>query len=552
MEDTQTSYSQEVRDKIKFINKNLIQEDGKISIMLGGTKSATPSQNIPSTGIQVFCNDLLKGYFTGFSSLTEQLTSTFQAPKIRIGQNNYITHNEDGLLTRYSGNNESIVVNMSHNLIGTSSFLSNMNNLHTLYTLFDKINYEYYDKFINGSITSITLKKYSISSEINESVVYNTTDSTLNLNALKDLVSNLLTDKLYSVSQIDKITSDTDIVALRRLLRMYLILGNFMIASACVIKHSTDVAAKKALNTVYDELLLTNRLMIKDQERNNESIPDLENALNQRMKLFKTYGNSLNELNSNVQTLKTNMVTNVDRVNKNKVRHSVSKKIWFVSFVIFTIITVGCIIAFSLKEGPQKQMIALGTLVTAFVCGMIVYIIQDKLLEPFAGSLVSSIDTYKGTISATDIANYIRLMNITLFDGLAVYLENTIRISLILNTYKNYGNINKSMHKEYKQYTNIRDEMQKGVFELASKNELINLEKSNMKAHIILFIVLMAIISTATYSVNIVPSSTNVVIIIATICTILSIAVFTLTTERRVRTKPNTIYWSKPNNIFVS
>jgi hypothetical protein len=419
-----------------------------------------------------------------------------------------------------------------------------MNLLAELYDLLRKENYETYRNNTNVNLTQYQLNNANTNTNM---VVYTPQN---------------ISDKLISAFGISAFTNDSDIVLIRRVIRMYMLLAQCRIVNSMMVHYTHDTSTSltdvqktsnnkliRWMNNAYDEFILSNNLMFDDiPENTQESISDIGTALNYQISQYRKNGDTLNQVDVSMKKASQELKKQLKTLEKRKASYITLTRIMKASFVFLGIVIIGVLIANASADPSMKSMISLSSVIIGTLAGVIFYFLSANhvKIETFSGSLFKDVNALTAVSETINKEQREQLYQATVMNAASTYLENSVRISMMLNTYKTYMNFNKSLAKEGDKYNAILQDMDQKIMVVNSKKELVNLENRSAIGIVLFNILLMIIVGSATYLIQIMPSMQLTILIIASIIIILAFITYIIYVKSRVRTKPTSIYWFAP------
>lgn len=351
--------------------------------------------------------------------------------------------------------------------------------------------------------------------------------------------------------------TDTDLFAVRRLLRLYELVAHLYIAAA-LYKHyktvGTDAAATakaERLTTMCINMLRHASVDINrdNPTQSNESVADLIDLVTKRIKTFKNDTGRINELDTITSQYKMNMRVESERLMTTRAKEGKSTTLLYVALVIMIVVSLVSVSAyFSPVEKARKLYIIGITFAVAIILALIINVMYNKQVESFVGAEnQGSQDTQTLVLGALETAKLVIDSNMT---AASDYLSNTINIALILDSYRTYGNINQIMNKERRFYEDRAQQMDITNTKLSTANNAVYLKQVSQKSSIFFFIYLMILICLTLVAVLLldsIPGSTPIVFTVAGIALVILVVAHIMDTRGRVNTAAEKYYWSQPN-----
>lgn len=454
------------------------------------------------------------------------------------------TQHTDGFLTM---ENKDIRLNMSKCFASIDN--DNLKHLEKLQILYDLLKKEKYEAFraLKSDTETMTFQSYRLDTSgtpKNSEVTKTKTD----IVKMLGLLFNLDTPTKYI-----QLTHETDVVLVRRVLRMYMLLAHMQIATAMRYAKSDSTESVNIANSVYDEIVIANNLMYQDIRENiQESIGDISVALNNQVNNYRNFSVQLDKIDQQIRTLSGTLKKDIKVLENRKQSYTALQRITYISYVVFAIFVTGMVLAFTSSDVGMRMMYGLYTLIFGVIAAIILYILSVHLytVEAFSTSyLVRNLEGAKVSETSVDLSKRCELIMKVTLDALTTYLSNSVRIAMMLTSYKIYVDFNGTLSKEHYKYANIRGDMSQKMMLVGGKKELIGLESRRLTANVLLVISLMLILGVSTYLVQTMPSLTNLVMSIASVLIILIFITYVIYTNTRVRTSAKSVYWPVPTYV---
>ena len=354
-------------------------------------------------------------------------------------------------------------------------------------------------------------------------------------------------------------TSDTDLFVVRRLLLLYKLMANFYIAMRTYDNLFTgateDPNAKNLLSLCYQNLTELNRNVIRagSVADKSNSIQELAREVNERVRQFRTLGQGINTLNTSVTE---NKIALRDEVNRMGVVVNSEKRSR--GYAIATIIAVAIILAIlaGIVVAPTSNLVKIGGTGGVLLLGALFTLAVRKLYagnvaEHFNGNNVQELPSYPVGVSQNTKANVMTSYESAFMKEVSEYLTHTTNLALLLQNYQAYGNMNFSMMKEHKYFSDATDQMNNQKYKLKNTTSLIRMDQITQRARMTLALTVLITVAAAAFAVAAVstryPGLVPVILMIAGIVLAVSLFLFILDTNARVRTDGQKRYWQQPN-----
>lgn len=430
------------------------------------------------------------------------------------------------------------------------SLIGIMNIIRIVYSLLDPAVYEVY----RGMITNNTVPSPSKSFTVQGYIVRpsdNTTSMVID-DANKFAWMQFFVHVIFGIPFTQPpLIVDSDIVAIRRVLRMHELMANINIALYVYEAKNRDENSINLLNLCNNMLIYANKAMTRDVKSNkSESVPDLALMLRNRSKKYQQDTQVIDMLDKTTSDQRMTMKSESERLDSRRSREKKSLVLQYATLVVT--ILVG-LVSIGAWMAPMDKKQKLSIIAIAFAVGIIVatilHIVYTKQVEGFAGAAENVLGTTVGT-AQTELLSDIQNIQNAQFDRINDYLMNTIQLALIMSTFRTYGVVNHVMLKERVYYSNRAAQMDNTNTKLSTASDAVHLQQSIQKARIYFFISLMVVISLtvlALVSTDSVPGVKNIVLLIAAILIIIMTFAYFMDTSGRVNTSGQKFYWSAPD-----
>jgi hypothetical protein len=542
-----------IKRNLKYINDNFIEATQR-SVLLGN--DYTGSGNNLINQFLDFNNFAINWLtttvtFTGLNDLqkTENLLTNIFLKKDNawVNANNFYsgasptnkftletpayTYNNDVTTINYTKLLSSIQKSSSTTLQKTqsqsetfASLLELLNAIRVTYNLLEPAKYKTY---LEGSLTTVSMY------ELND----DNTDYKKFTNSAEDVetMRNLVNKFLINLDTLN--VSITNVDALRRILLGYESMIHIYIA-AHIYNNLQSTGFKNLLETNIAYLNKFN-LNIFDSTT-NEGLNVLYSGLEERIKTYKDSKNDINVLNENLQKAKSDIQIEKNYINSHSKFYNSNKNMFFIFTLLFLLLLIVLLANYygilMVSEATSKKVpliiagIALLLLVILYVSH------RTVLTEPFA---------------ATDLTTYTTLA-LKVFDE---YINHTINIIRVLDTYRGYGDISYAIKKEKNYYTGLE-------FNLNQNKETLNsIQAENyrqgkiLRYRTYLFLQILITLSIIIAIMMYAPGSLNTNIIygvIGTFIILLWVYFYIFNINNLVRTDPRKLYWGQPSSELLS
>ncbi len=548
-----TAIQQDLHKNLTFIRQYFMHESMGISPLFGNGLSDTfmPTQAFANDDSALFMKHIYSGYATFKAAYGTQIDAQFSGKVMTRSIDTPGSAYTPGSAGELSPTSKyyTTEVNLSRLLTANGSLITAMDALRTVYSLLDPMVYDVYRGMIaNGTTPSIsksfTVHKYSLTTENKTAFVV---DDAQKLEQIKSHVR-----ALFGITDMSKppLIVDSDIVAIRRVLRMHELMANINIA-LCVYEKTNRGDSINLLNLCNNMLIYANKAMTRDiKSSNTESIPDLALMLRDRAKQYQKDTEDIDVLDKITSNQRVTMKSESERLESRRSREKKSMALQYATLVVTIVVGLVSIGAWmSPMDKKQKLSIIAISFAVGIIVATVLHIVYTKQVENFAGAAENVLGTEVFT-SQEKLASDIQNIQNAQFDRINDYLMNTIQLALIMSTFRTYGVMNHVMMKERVFYSNRAAQMENTNTKLATASDAVHLQQSIQKARIYFFISLMVVISLtvlALVGTDGIPGIKNIVLAVAAIVIIGMTFAFFMDTSGRVNTSGQKFYWSAPD-----
>jgi len=296
-----------------------------------------------------------------------------------------------------------------------------------------------------------------------------------------------------------------------------------------------------------------------------------------KIQLYKTNAGEINDLNDTIKDSKSTMMEESERLVLEEQQHTTTKSASIISMVfaaLFIVFFIG--IALLPMDQSQKRMYAIIGLAIALIFCMILFFVREKKIERFVGedgtaapNSVNGLEDDEGiegfeTVNPDELQTYLAaksamefekyLMEMSTLDHFTRYLQNTINLALILQTSQTYNNINYSTSKELQYFINTQTQVDNASASLKSRHRLHDLQSKKHRAGIMLSIAMVFIVSLMVTLYIVADGNVKarqVIVGAGILCIILSVLMYFLEVQSRVRTNADKYYWGQPSQDMI-
>lgn len=369
---------------------------------------------------------------------------------------------------------------------------------------------------------------------------------------------NVITNGLFS--------AQSDIVTIRRMIRSYIMVGHMLIVCG-ILRAAEKAAIESAKSTppktpttlmnvctlaqtaVQLEINGANDLMFQDDVNNpNESVTDLSVGVRDRIRTYRQYANDITQIGYDVDLKKRTLKEQNANLISSKENYSKINKIAVASILFLVIVVMGAIFAQIHPDFNERASIAIGTFLIASIASIVFYMFLTYSIEPF-GVLVPDPSTSGSIAQSVDLAQQRDAFELKVFDALTKYLENSIRLGMILQTYYSYGNVNYAILKEKATSMGVQEQLQNGIDKSDNTTKLFQFERSITRTRIEFIVSLMALIGGTLIILHYAPNMVKLILCIAALLLVLIFMRYLFYSEARVRNTARQYYWIRPTEM---
>lgn len=541
-----SAIQEDLYEGLSFVKQYFIEDTIQASPLFG---TGLSSKFAPTTsGVMTDFMQTLYGGMTQFANAYANeinsdvdlsqlvLTRNVQQPsnQYAVWSGSDLTNNNDYYFTE---------VNLSK-VLKDGKLLTALNNMRKVYSLLDPLVYNVYRaKIANPSYTaSFKVQQYSVDTT-------NQTELEINNNVKMDQIKTCV-NTVLRIPTDSGLIIDSDVVAIRRILRLHELMANINIALFLYNQNYSKQNSTFCLNLYNlcaNTLLYANKTMTRDIKTNpSESVPDIALKLKQRANVYKEDTVAIDTLDTITADQRMTMRTENEKLENRRSKEQTSIRLMYATLVV-TILTG--LISLGAWFAPLEKTQKLAVIAIAFAVGLIVtvilHIVYNKQVEGFQDGTQnpSPTDTNLGVVT---ILNTIQSMQNAQFTQASDYVINTVQLAMMLTTFRTYGAINQMMLKERAFYTDRAVQMDNTNTKLTTASDALFLQQSIEKARIMFFISLMVVICLTVIALVAFPQTKNIILGVAAVLIFMMTFAYVMDTSGRVNTSGQKFYWSKP------
>lgn len=359
-------------------------------------------------------------------------------------------------------------------------------------------------------------------------------------------------------------TTDTDLFVVRRLLLLYTLMSNFYIAMTVYDRMYTasataePAAARNLLSLTYQNLVELNRNVVRSgsKDDNSDSVNAISDSVNARIQDFYRMGKNINKLGEETTQKKTELRDDLVRMKTTGEVKDRSARYAIATIVLASVVAV--VLAFLLAIPSTPLVKVAGTAAVLLLASLLTLAIRklydDNVPEAFAdapGALVYNLPDYPGGLAASNKTQIMTYYESAFARQVSEYLSNTIYLALLLQSHRAYGNVNFSMGKEERYYTDAVDQIQTQRVKVTDTTALLRLDQITERARMTLALSVLIIVSAAAFAVMLLrlrfPTLVPIALIVAGVALAMALFFYIMDTNARVRTNGAHRYWQQPD-----
>lgn len=274
---------------------------------------------------------------------------------------------------------------------------------------------------------------------------------------------------------------------------------------------------------------------------------DINTAVGDSISTYNKNLNSSNKVSKNIEDAQEQLTTNKLNLKKRQELIDSQKKYEYGAVAVMAIIAAAAvgIILYPMERNTKMGAAGCLVVVAAINAFALTSIVKSTTVETFA-SFGNNLNANAKITALSMTANY----KVSVLDQMSQYLDNTITLVTLLETYRSYGNINNSMQKELNYFNDANDQLILGYTSTDAAHKAIFMEEVKYSSLLQFFKSFALIISGTTLAYvafEDVPSIVVWVKIIGVVLAIIAIAIYLLEISMRVHTNPRKYYWGQPN-----
>lgn len=363
-------------------------------------------------------------------------------------------------------------------------------------------------------------------------------------------------------------TSETDLFVVRRLLLLYVLMGNFYVAMAAYDRMygagatTEPAAARRLLSLTYQAISELNRNTNRAGELGDQSdsVRYVSESVNARIQDFQRMGAEINRLGDETTQRKVALRDDLVRMDTTASVRQRSARYAIATIVLVCVVLAALALVFALPSSPLVKVAGTAaTLLLALVINLAIRKLYDGNVpepEPEAftdpvGARVYNLPDFPGGLSAANKAQILQYYENAFRKEVSEYLSNTVYLALLLKSHQAYGNVNFSMEKEQRFYADAVGQMDVQGTKVRNTTGLLRLDQITERARLTLALSVLIIVTSAAFAAAALrlryPALVAPVLIAAAVALAIALFLYIMDTNARVRTKGEQRYWQQPD-----
>lgn len=350
--------------------------------------------------------------------------------------------------------------------------------------------------------------------------------------------------------------SKTNRIAIRRLLLLYELMATYYIAAYILYQNfnTNKQLATSLVNVVYDYMMNFNRNMIRQGvgtgQVGSTLVGTLSSGVATKISDFKKNVDDINIKSSALTTGQVDLKTRINNMSSEKDKSSRAYTYMIVAFVLFIIVVMACVIIFLLPiEHAKKVTASVGVASVGIIVLIIFNFIYTTKVENFQAYLYKPESSAAG-LSISQQSDFEGGVGIVALGYASDYLDNTIQIALMVQTYIGYNNMNGALSREKVYYDEINNRIELSKTKVDSARNVYTLDRYTSRARVSFFVsigILISLTIALLIGTSKYPTARPIILGVSGFILFLAILFYLLDTSARVRTRSDKIYWGTPN-----
>jgi len=356
---------------------------------------------------------------------------------------------------------------------------------------------------------------------------------------------------------------ETDLFVVRRLMLLYTLMSNFYISMMIYDRLFTSgdepAVLKNLLSLTYQNITQLNYNTVRsgDSPDNSDGVTYIAERVSARAQDFYTMGKKINELGEQTTEKKVSLRDDLQRMTTTGIVKERSSRYATATIAISLVVVFGLVAVLVIPSSPLVKVTGTAAVVVAaLLLNMAIKKLYDgNVAESFTtdppGSLVYDLAAYPGGVASSKKDEIMTYYENAFKKQVSDYLSNTIYLALLLQSHKAYGNVNFSMEKEQRFYTDVIDQIDTQGKKVRDTSGLLRLDQITERARMTLALSVLIIVTSASFAVMLLrlrfPGLIPFVLIVAAVLIASSLFFYVMDTNARVRTNGSQRYWQQPD-----
>lgn len=282
----------------------------------------------------------------------------------------------------------------------------------------------------------------------------------------------------------------------------------------------------------------------------NSGVGTLQTKLEERVSLYNNYRQSIDTVDKKVSDAKLNISTQHNMVQSNAKFFKTNQILYYVFMSLFIIGLV--LLAVSQQKAPnpsnQTKFIVSVIFSVSLVALVVMFMVNKYLLREAFASLPNS--TLDRAVS-TDIDNLRSLYQDVALSALNDYLTNTIYISLLMGTYRRYGDISHALQKEFTYYDSLLVQLHQSNDKLNGMQVYDYRMSKVLQYRVYMFLQILSVLALVVL-INLYMGTSNSLIALGVFLCLFFVYLYMVNMNNLVRTDARKLYWETPSATLLS
>lgn len=409
-----------------------------------------------------------------------------------------------------------------------------------LYAWHDLCNDDKWDLYMNGG--DVNLKKAALTNSRTNAIEAISKATPVTTGFKADMNSYLNFSKMERSTSVDRFM-------VQRMVYVYIRMLQFQIAMRVA---NTDLDKK-------EWSLAATIIGILERDIGDVAtvIKRIDDLVVSQKKEYQKLNDNISNLHDTIDTHKTNIKTQVERVGTESRYESKGKSMMTAALAILITVVVGTILVFVLPlDKPKRMMGAAAVLTVASLSALIMSIVFSKVVVEGFTSNYAFVDSTLGDniVRGISFANGNILFSGEMRRKVLEYLQHCTMLVNGVKSYQILGNINYTMSKENRYFNDMSGQMTIAGERIKGTHRTSDLVQKQYSSSMYFFISLSIIIGASLLSLvafDEAPMARLITLCVAGFFVVLAVVIFVMEFSSYVRTDGDKKYWSQPPNTGV-